>query len=661
MPYFLLALLAITSLTTLAQTHQYRAATLPDQSQLIVRVGDDGKHEPVGRLPSDRPSGRNAGRVLLPYAPETKWTLNFNQFGTGKVYNPGYRFSIDFNPAQAPAVRKAYGINMHSVWATSPEEQKQLRFGEGFFYLTESALHGSFEGAGFFEHTLAEYENQINTSVPAIGYDDYAFVNYMVFNIEQSNEIMPGNSSKPIPGFRYGSYGQGKFGENWDTVQHKKLLMESTGETITMGELAGRGSAAWELEMNTRRANRLVVLMQNARNKARPGSKIAYGSSMFQGNPKLAQHYKTTVFNDGTANGAHLGQNARKQIKLNGRTYVMTGDQYTWEQFHLDYYYDFTFTMANRDYQDIWVKQLPETQRYSYIWGKIKPWHVGAAEKGHWQENRYRMKHRPGQRVRPMIRMIELVYEADRAGYVDGLDKPDAEGGSIKRIPDGMGLSEAIQYYENGQLVFHDTPKIWLPPWSVRSKIMWSRFLEGNGGGGFHVFNAVGAPSNGRMADLSKLPQYNHELHTIPAMIQARADLQPYEDFFGRSTLVEDPEVQVGGKGAFLTYDGTTAFADNDTTRQKPACSIRYARTKGGWRALVIIQMNQGFGQERIDVVRVPGGLLNGNRFRVKTRGPGAHVYEFLVKRTDVRQTYEALPPAQPDWERAGYGGRVGR
>ncbi len=66
----------------------------------------------------------------------------------------------------------------------------------------------------------------------------------------------------------------------------------------------------------------------------------------------------------------------------------------------------------------------------------------------------------------------------------------------------------------------------------------------------------------------------------------------------------------------------------------------------------------QNWTDERMDLVRVPGGL-NGNQFRIKLRGPSAQVYEFLVKSSDSNQVYEALPAATPAWEKSGYIGQL--
>ena len=56
----------------------------------------------------------------------------------------------------------------------------------------------------------------------------------------------------------------------------------------------------------------------------------------------------------------------------------------------------------------------------------------------------------------------------------------------------------------------------------------------------------------------------------------------------------------------------------------------------------------------------MPGGLLNGNQFRIKLRGPAAQVFEFVVSNQDTDQIYEATPTPQFGFEQAGYAGRVG-
>ena len=87
---------------------------------------------------------------------------------------------------------------------------------------------------------------------------------------------------------------------------------------------------------------------------------------------------------------------------------------------------------------------------------------------------------------------------------------------------------------------------------------------------------------------------------------------------------------------------------------------LRYKKTETGWRVVILGGMNQGWTAERTDVVRVPGSGLNGNSFRVKLRGPSAQVYVFDVKASDKNQYYDAVPMANPSWEKPGYAGRVG-
>lgn len=145
-------------------------------------------------------------------------------------------------------------------------------------------------------------------------------------------------------------------------------------------------------------------------------------------------------------------------------------------------------------------------------------------------------------------------------------------------------------------------------------------------------------------------------------MLQARADMQPYETYYPGSVLVENPEVQLSRAGDFVAYNGVAAVNNNAGNQgpKRPAYMLRYKTVPGGWRVVLIGGMLQNWTEERVDMVRLPGGLLNGNRFQVKLRGPSVQVYEFMVKSSDSNQVYEALPIAAPDWEKPGYAGRVG-
>ncbi|QJW90140.1 hypothetical protein HNV11_12505 [Spirosoma taeanense] len=584
------------------------------------------------------------------YRLEAKRVLDADQFGRNKYYSPNYRFSVDFNPMQSVAERRAQGVNLFSTWAHTEAEYNNLPFGDGFVYATEYGLHGPLEGAGYFERSLAAVEAHYQSLQSISG----AQKGYWVANIENSNEWMPGSYDAPMPGYPYGGYGRGKFPEPWSSARKKTITLESTGEpNVTLETLAARGFAAWNREMITRRTNRIVLMLEIARRRSPAGAWIAYGASMYQGEPKLSNAYSTSVFQDGYADVSHIGGDADGNITLNGRRYQIKGDIYSHETFHLDYYYQFNFRMDKEEYTDIWINRNPTKQNYPAIWAAIKPRHVVADQKGHWQANRYRMKNRPGQSVRGTVCMRELQYEADKAGYVEGVPYPND---LIARVPPTMNTG--CLDFLNGGDPCDDQPKIWIPPYEMYSYYAVHRFLEGGTpGAGFHIFHAPARFDPNREAG------YNHEYHAVTALFQARNELQPYEKFFDSSTLVEDPEIQIGGRGAWSAYDGIQAYNYDGKGKygpQKPAYSLRFQPTATGYQVLILGGMNQGWTDERTDNVRYQfPGMAEPVVFSVRLRGPAAQFFEFNVNKTDAGQIYTALPPAISASEKAGYAGRI--
>ncbi|UFH52268.1 hypothetical protein [Spirosoma sp. KNUC1025] len=247
-------------------------------------------------------------------------------------------------------------------------------------------------------------------------------------------------------------------------------------------------------------------------------------------------------------------------------------------------------------------------------------------------------------KVRPMWRQIESCYEGN-------WHAPFAEVQNIRR-------------YGNDN--FRDTPRLWQPPYEQYSRYVVTRFFAGDEPDwGFYLFPADPpdiVKDLNNPADPDTKAYYNFSQHPVSAMLQARADMQPYETYYPGSVLVENPEVQLSRAGDFVAYNGVAAV-NNDAGNQgpkRPAYMLRYKTVPGGWRVVLIGGMLQNWTEERVDMVRLPGGLLNGNRFQVKLRGPSVQVYEFMVKSSDSNQVYEALPMAAPDWEKPGYAGRVG-
>lgn len=646
-------LLVLINLVSKAQTIiGYRTSTLPGNQQLIFALYSDGTRQCVTSMPANRPQDRVGAPVKLTYTLEPNRQVNVAQFGLDRYYSPNFKFSIDFrNTTESLDDKRRQGVNLFSSFATTATERTTLPFGQGLYYDTESGFNGPYEGALFFESSLAEIENQYNHSIPG------ALQGYWVANLETSAEWYPGNANTTYPGFpqeKSGTYNKKHF-PDWSTVQDKTITLESTGETnVSLRALADRGPDAWEREKNIRRANRIVLMLQVAKQKSPAGGLYSSGASMYQGQPDKSRasekqrSYLTTSFIDSSADVSHIGGDSNGVITLNGRQYTLKGNPYTNETFHMDYYYQFYFQISNNDYQDIWINQNPAKMNYSSIWAAIKPRHVVADQVGHWQANRYRMINAIGQSIRPTIMMRELVYEADAAGIVDG------SGGVIRRVP--TGFNTGCVDLNDGGSICDDLPKIWIPPYEMYTYYAVHRFLEGGlPGSGFHLFNAPG------LFDYSTLGGYNQYFHGVTALFQARADLQVYERFFDNSTMEEKPEVKINETGNWQRYDAIQAYNLQEGVQgpQLPVYLVRYAPIAGGWRVVILGGHNLQFGEERTDLIRLPNGLLNSNQFRIKLRGPSAQVFEFIVSNQDTGQTYVATPSAQVGFEKPGYAGRV--
>lgn len=641
------------ALSGLAQPARYKLSPGPDNTQLITQESTPGSNrfdQTVSKLPSDAVQGRKAGRWLLPYAPEPKGQINMTQFGTGKEYSPNFHFCIDVLGNKSVSERKAAGINCFTPWSVKPEHRSQLVYGDGMYYATENFL-GPVRNAAFYFNTLPEFFNRVWDLVPALGYGDLATVKYLVYNIESSMWLNAGNQEEgPLLGWRDAGWfsKQGSSNGNWHDVKKKLIQLEGSKETITIEQLAARGQDAWMNELFVRRANRLTLLLELARYKSKPGSKISFGASMTQGEPRVDIEKANNLFFEGICVVSHVGGDSQGNLtfqKPGGGTvtFRFNGGFYDHEDFNQGYWYRGNPDFDEGDKNDIFVKKKAGTQTYPYLWSKIKPIHIVGEEKGYLQENRRLMRLRNG-KVRPIWRQIEACYESNWRA-------PFAEVQNIRR-------------YGNDNA--RDTPKLWQPPYEQYSRYVVTRFFAGDEPDwGFYLFPTDPPDITkdwSNPADPDTRAYYHFSLHPVSAMLQARSDMQPYETFYPGSILVEDPEVQVAQTGAFVAYNGVAAV-NNDGGKhgpKRPAYMLRYKAVPGGWRVLVMGGMMQNWTDERTDLVRVPGGGLNGNQFRIKLRGPSAQVYEFLVKSSDSNQIYEALPAATPAWEKSGYAGRIG-
>ena len=643
---FFFGLLLLAHSVGFAQTKTiigYRTSAMPGNQSLIFALYSDGSRRCLTALPADRPTDRIGGVVKLPYVPEAKRTLNPNQFGLDKYYSPDFKFSVDFrNSTESVETKRRQGVSLFSDMAVSVAERNAMPFGQGLIYIGEASLHGSLEGVEYFESSLSTLEQHYRSRVSG------AERGYWVPNIETSSEWYPGNVNTSYPGFpasRTGSYGS-NHSRPWNDSKNLSILCESDGVTRTLEQLANEGYNKWESEKNVRRSNRVVLLLQMARQRSPFGGLCSYGASMYQGPPDKSNAYQTDVFNSGDADISRIGGDQNGRISLNGAEYTIKGNIYSNETLHLDYYYQFDFRMARSDYEDIWVRRNPAKQNYESIWAAIKTRHVVGDQVGHWQANRHRMLNGQGQTVRPTLMMREIMYEQNIAGYVDGVP-------TIGRVPDGLDAGRIDQGEGRS-----DSPKIWIPPYEMYTYYTVHRFLEGGiTGSGFHLFNAPG------VFDFANTSGFNQVYHSVTALFQARADLQVYERFLDNSTMEQQPEVKVDQAGDWQRYDAIQAYnySHGSYGTQRPVYVVRYAPVAGGWRVLVLGGHNLQHGEEHTDLVRLPDGLLNGNQFRIKLRGPAAQVFEFIVKDQDSGQTYEATPTPQVGFERAGYAGRVGQ
>jgi hypothetical protein len=651
-----LILFLLLALPLLAPAQVRYKATKNSSGTQVVRkesVAGSGVFDVVvSTLPSDAVRARTAGKVAIPYAREGKTQINLAQFGTGKYYDPNFVFTVDYRPLDKTLDQmRAYGQNLFADFQTKDPlvdggvEKNSLPYPQRLIYDTESGLHGYLEGVELYQESLSTVEQYYQGSIkgPAQG--------YWVANIESSNEWWPGNNGSVYPG--YPDWANGTYNTShspsWDSQKGKTIQMESNnGQTISLEALANQGWGTWYNEMVTRRTNRIKVMLQTAKRKGNGRGFVAYGGSMYQGKPDLSNAYQTNTFQDG--NGGTSAFGGGDVVTINGRQYNLSGDIWKDEIYHLDYYYDFNFHIAQQDYNEIWQQDNPDKRNFPYMWSKIRPIHTVADQIGHFQCNDYRMKNGRGV-LRPVVSMRELLYEANIAGIIEG----QGYEGVIGRVPGGFDFGWVD--YKNGGTAQDDAIKIWLPPYLMYSYYTCARWFYANRpGSGFHVWNAPG------QYDLSNSPSVNHHLHTVMAAWQARADMQPYERFLGQSTLVEKPEVQIAQTGTWQSYDAIAAYNYSAGTRgvQKPVYQIRYLSQNGGYRVLILGGMVQEHGQERTDNVRYTfPGMSSPVTFAVKLRGPAAQIYEFSVASTDGGQTYTATPAAVPAWEKAGYAGRV--
>lgn len=627
----LLFLLTLCSVLGRAQTITgYRSATLADGSQQVWRLYSDGSRVAVQKLPSDAVRGRFGGTVRVPYAPEPPATINFTQFGTGRYFDPNFYMCVDLTGQYSLAQQRGYGTNLFSPWSLPESARGDMARGEGFGYITEAQVYGGAAGRGVYELSLADYYKLIYDRVPSMGQGGDSFFAKCVlvaYNIEAS-----------------GFWGRNYYVNDWDQKKATSIVCEFDGQTRTLEQIDAQN--LWDVEYSKRFANRMVLLTKLTRERSASDIKLMWGSSMHQYFAKIDLRGVNHAFQNFSCDVSHIGGDGSGNITLNApdgtpKSYKLTGSVWDQEDAMHGYYYWFNFDIASQDYNDIWVDHKAGTQTYPYLWSKIQPINIVADEKGYLQQNREQMRLNQG-KTRPIIRLSAMAYEGDVPGRVNGV--PVAARAPFAQLQNALGF---------------DTPKPWQPPYMFYSRYAVTRFFAGaEPGWGFHVFPITTSRVYG---DLSQVPWYQHHLHSYTAIFQARADLQWLESWYAGSTFVEDPEVQQTD-GSWLAYDGPTAF--NATTGggfgpQKPAFLLRYKQTVAGWTVVVLGGTNQAHGAESTYTVRVPGGALNGNVFRITLRGPSAQLFEFSVDKSDNSVIYTGAVAAGAAFERAGYSGRT--
>ncbi|MBN8820753.1 MAG: hypothetical protein J0I82_01905, partial [Spirosoma sp.] len=616
----------------------YRTSVLNGQA-LVLACYSDGSTQRLSELPPGVTIARKGGLIRLPYTPEAKGVYNPEQFGPDKYYDPNFRYILDWNPGgKSVAQRKRIGVNAFNHWTLTDQEKAALTYGEGILYLTESGLHGPMEGRGVYEAIYSDYENYIWNHIPTCGSGADPGVKLVVLNIEKSL------------GWGRGSYSDAE----WNTKKTQSIFLESTGTTVTYDTL-NTTSGLWASEALTRAQNRFVLLMEALKKKAaesitpKTDLEVVFGASMYQGEPRLDFVNNSGIFIEGSVNISHISGASGSTLTINGRTYTnISGSIWDHESSMQGYYYRMGKDFLEVDGKAIFEDKVPATQNYTYLWSKQLPRHIVADEKGYIQLNEKRMRDRQG-RTRPIIRQIEPQYETDTTALI----KPD---GSYRVINARIPFADL----QPGVTGDGEAPKVWQPPGDNYSRYCVIRLRAGaEKGWGLYLF-PPGDVSKINLPIAQNLV-FNHELHAITALDQARADMQRFERWWAGSTYVEDPEVQINGTGAFTAYSGTEAYAYSSGTfgTPKPAFMLRWKDEGTTWRVVFVGGMKQGFTDETTAVLRVPGGLLNGNRFSVKLIGPYAHVFEVVVQKADIGQTYEVLPIVNTDWLRPGYAART--
>jgi len=567
----------------------------------------------LSTLPQGAATARIASAVKKPWKPEPpKKTIDWAQFGTGGTKSV-FKLSSDFRPDQYSHDQwRQLGFNLISRWSSDkrdgtdkwsdvPNNQKLEYEVEGSLY-TNTSGGPRWAGHYFYTASLAQMESVFMASIP--GYGQGA---QWTANIEESNYW----SRDYYPGVNY---------PNWDAVKGMNIQLESEPGNMTLEQLVNSGKAPFE--MRVRRSNRNGLMLLVAK---RNGAMAAFGSSMWQGEPRTDCLQTSNRFLDeADMNVSNIG-GSNGTITLNGHTYTgMTGSFYKHEDYHLDYHYYFDFDYTGSNYE-----AEPD---YPSLWPKVYVMHPIAREIGHWMANRKRMIDVHGKQI-PAIRMHELFFEGNA------------------RVPGAFGL--------NGTNEDGAGPKPWVPPYIIRLQYMLQHILEGETfGSGYHIFHAAGSPNQGIEYDFASKPKYNHHMHTATSLIAARRDMEGILDKIAGSTLYTDLQIKIGNQGSFQTVNGVSAYnfqPDGKRGDRTPCFVMRTKQTDAGLYVLIAGGHDQGWDDTRTDAIQIPGST---NEIQVTYKGRDLAVFETLIPTGTIGQTFIAKSIVS-DWEKKGYGGRI--
>ncbi|GAB2549941.1 hypothetical protein [Spirosoma aerophilum] len=586
-------------------------------------VPNSGRFDtPLASLPNGAVPAFVSRKLGLTYKPSAaKRTINLAQTGV-KVSESNYRRSADWRPANVShAEWRTRGIGMISKWCSDNTDGSN-KFSDlpealKFDYATESAILAGTGGgprmAGhyFYTATLAEMEIVFMRNIPAYGPGAHWTANLEETNLWRKEYY--GGQANPQPNY-----------PSWDSVKNMSIVCECDGITRTLEQLfADAGKFADE--EGTRRANRFALFVQVAK---RAGAFGSIGASMYQGEPfsdalttsaRFLDTRDVNVSNIGGVNGT---------ITLNGRQYTnMTGSFWKQETCHLDYHYYFTVDFTGSNYDSI--SSFPD------LWPYLSNVHPLAREIGHWLANRKRMMDVHGSYI-PSIRMTEFFYEGDR------------------RVPTALGAHGA-----GGELI-----KPFLPPYVMEIMTVSHHFLEGETpGAGMHIFAANASdnnPSQGIIYTLDTDPRYDFHMHTVETYFTAGRMFENHLDFLANSILTTDLSVQVGGSGAFQTYNAVDAYSfrqDGGRGPYKPTGATRHRAVSGGTQVVIIWAMYQTDNDTRTDVIKIPG-LAGDNAISLTYKGRTIQVFETFIPTGTTNTTFTASSIV-PAWEKPGYGSLI--